>query len=146
VTSRFWGAFRVSRFLIYASSIDYVTFVIDRHRETLQVPGWLGIARIGLLIVTAWACVQPRMFAWEPVALTLRARGRDPETFVHKSAVAFAIAPLAAALVVTVSGGPAADVYILTGVCILSVSFWTRRYWQSTGASQGQGSHSVHAG
>jgi hypothetical protein len=146
VTPRFWGAFRVSRFLVYATSIVYLTWVIDRHRETAQVPAWLGMARVGLLFVTLWACVQPRMFVWEPVALTLRSRGRDPETFAHKSAVAFAIAPLAAALVVTVSGGPAVDVYILTAVCLLSVSFWTRRYWQATGAGQGQGSRSVRAG
>ena len=146
MTPRFWAAFRVGRFLIYAMSIDYLTFVIDWHRETAQVPGWLGLARVGVIFVTVWACAQPRMFLWEPVALTLRARGRDPETFAHKLAVAMAIAPLAAALVVTASGGPSTDVYVTTGVCLVSVSFWTRRYWRISGADQGQGSHSVHAG
>src|SRR5439155_10308606 len=111
VVPRFWGVFRIARFIVYATAIDYLAWVIDRHRESSQAPVWLGMARIGLFFVTLWACVIPSMFVWERVAVTLRAKHRDPESFAHRLAVALAIVPPMEALIAAVSVGPAADVY-----------------------------------
>jgi hypothetical protein len=126
--------------------MDYVMWVIDRHRDIPPLPVWLGMARIGVLGLTVFACIVPRMFVWEPVSDTLRARAKDPESFAHKLAVGLAISPIAAALVMAVSGGPAGDVYMVTGVCIVSVITWTLRYLRRTGVSTRRGSQGVNAG
>jgi hypothetical protein len=145
VEPRLWVAFRILRFLLCAAAVNYLAWVMDSRNEPMQSPRWLGMARVGLGLLTLWACALPRMFEWQPFVDRLRARGKDPRKVVHKMAVAMAAAPLLAALIMVSEGASATDAYVVTVICFGSIIFWTRRYVRGTGPDSA-GSNAQHAG
>jgi len=104
--------------------------LLDMGRQGEQLPSWLGVAKVGLLIVAAYCLAAPflmeRLIARS--AERLRAKGRDPNLSTALVCVGSSVGPSTFAMLLTMAGAPTALVYTWAPVSLLSAAWWSWRY------------------
>ena len=108
----------------------FLAYVLDMGRRVAGLPSWLGVAKVGLVVVAVYCLAAP--FFMERViarsAERLRGRGHDPDQSKALVCLGGSVGPSAFAMLLVMAGAPAALVYTWAPVSLVSAAYWGWRY------------------